>query len=534
MTTRYRPQLRHGIALAAAALLFGSLTACADTEKEKADPSDNSMFEVGLVGEEATGDPVKGGRLNVAAFGEVRSQDPVDVISSGLSGGSELVAVYDILLRYDPETGEYSGQLAEGIEANEDGTAYTLKLRDGVKFSDGTPLDADAVVASVQRYLDRDGREAELWKQKVAGMKAIDETTVEFTMKMPWLDFEYMLAIAPGMIVSSTSDAGDKFTPIGAGPFTFVHYKPGEELLLKANPNYWGGAPNLDELRFSVIQTSKGTLEVLQAGDSDVSVLREPDVIADAVKDDLGGSMNMLNMGVGLVINTRENSVMQDVNLRRAVAAALNPQTVIDRTYAGVGIPGTMMFPDLSQWGPTDGPEIDIDEARKLVDEAKENGFDGTIRYLGIAKVSLNTGLSIEAMLGQIGIQVEPTYVPGAAELVEKVFVKRDFDLAGWSFGTPDAAVFPELFRSFHSTSPHNSGGYASEEMDKLIVELGGSQSEEEQKEIIKKIQAEWNNTVPAIVFGAQPQFIAWDDNVGGVVPHVDSMVLYHDAWVKK
>src|SRR3546814_20440099 len=88
------------------------------------------------------------------------------------------------------------------------------------------------------------------------------------------------------------------------------------------------------------------------------------------------------------------------------------------------------MFPAESLWGPTDGPEIDLEEAKELVAKAKENGFDGKVRYLGIAKVSQQTGLSIEAMLGQIGIEVKSTYVPGSAEMIEKVFMKPDFDQA--------------------------------------------------------------------------------------------------------
>src|SRR3546814_12180979 len=101
-------------------------------------------------------------------------------------------------------------------------------------------------------------------------------------------------------------------------------------------------------------------------------------------------------------------------------------------------------------------------------------------------------------MLGQIGIEVKSTYVPGSAEMIEKVFMKHDFDLAGWSFGTPDAAVFPELYDSFHSSSRSNAGGYADTEMDGLIEDLGSAQTEDEQTELIGKIQEQWNESIPA------------------------------------
>src|SRR5690606_11120694 len=137
------------------------------------------------------------------------------------------------LVRYDPETAEYEPHVAESLEANDDSTVWTLTLRDGVNFSDGTPLDADAVVASIERYLADDGGQASLWSSKVASTEVTDDRTVTFTLTEPWVDFEYMLATAPGMIMAPAAYAGDEFTPIGAGPFTFGHYRPNEELLLK-------------------------------------------------------------------------------------------------------------------------------------------------------------------------------------------------------------------------------------------------------------------------------------------------------------
>lgn len=520
--------------LAALALTAALLTSCAESEGVDTEADrDPAVFQIGMVGDETGGDAVDGGMLDVSSYTEVRSMDPVDVIANGLSGGSELAAIYDVLLRYDPEADEYEGQLAEGIESNDDASEWTLTLRDGVTFSDGAPLDANAVVASIERYLADGGGQASLWSRKVADTKAGDKSTVTFEMTEPWLDFPYMLATAPGMIVAPSADKGGEFTPIGAGPFTFGHYRPGEELLLTANEKYFDGAPHLDQIRFRTVQTAQGTLEVVQSGDADLGVLREPNVIKSAVDADLSGSMNVVSMGVGLIVNSREDRDTADALVRQAIAHTLDPDTVMQRSYDGVGLPGTEMFPEESKWhGAGDGPQIDLDEAKELVEEAKSKGFDGTIGYLGIQKVSQNTGLAIEAMLGEIGIEVESEYVPGAAEVIERVFVERDFDLAGWSFGTPDAGVYPELFESFHSESTSNAGGYASDTMDGLIDELGAATSEEEQQAILTDIQTEWNESIPAIVFGAQPELVTWGDQVGGVEPHVDSMVLYGDAWV--
>src|SRR3546814_16426795 len=103
-------------------------------------------------------------------------------------------------------------------------------------------------------------------------MKASDPLTVEFTMVEPWLDFEYMLASAPGMIVAASADAGPKFTPVGAGTFTFDSHAPGEQLVLKAKPDHHGGQPPLEERRFPLIQPAPGTPTPPEADAAGVAV----------------------------------------------------------------------------------------------------------------------------------------------------------------------------------------------------------------------------------------------------------------------
>lgn len=527
--------------MAIMATLALAMAGCAGSDEEggagsQEEQEPDGTFRTGLVGDQPDGgDPTEGGILHVSAFSEVQSLDPAVTIAGGLSGGNELAAVYDVLLRHDPETGEYSPHLAEGLEPNDDATTWTLTLREDVEFSDGTPLDADAVVASIERYVANGGNSAALWQRQVESMDAPDDRTVEFTLTRPWPGFEYMLASGPGMIVAPAADRGGEFTPIGAGPFTFGHHKPSEELVLEANPNYWGGEPALDGLRFTVLQTAEGTLDVLESGGADAAAIREPHVIEAAVDAGFPGAMTVVNMGVGLLVNTQGGSATADERVRRAVAMALDPEVVFERTYDGVGLPGSEMFQGVSRWHLDErGPQPDLAAAEELVEEAKRDGFDGTVRYLGIQNVSTSTGVAIEAMLGRIGLEVEPTYASGAAEMIQTVFGQRDFDLAGWSFGVRDAAVFPGLFERFHSESSGNGGGFQDEEMDTLIDELGEAADEDTQRTLLAQIQERWNETVPAVIFGAQPEYLGWQEDVHGIQQHVSSMVLFGEAWLDR
>lgn len=150
--------------------------------------------------------------------------DPAKSQAAGSAGGSELGAIYDVLVRYDGVQQKFVPQLAESLEPSSDTKSWTLKLRDGVTFSDGTPFDSKAVAASLTRYVTNRGPSSAVWAAKVASMDTPDATTVVFNLSSPWTGIQSMLAAGPGMIVSPTAQQGETFTPIGAGAFTLEKF----------------------------------------------------------------------------------------------------------------------------------------------------------------------------------------------------------------------------------------------------------------------------------------------------------------------
>src|SRR5690606_2867018 len=146
-----------------------------------------------------------------------------------------------------------------------------------VKFSDGTPLNADAVIKSIERYQAKYAFQALTLIGNQTKMKKVDDATVEFSVAAPWATFPAMLAGGPGMIVAPKAYANeDKFTPIGAGAFTLKDYAPAEALILSANKNYWGGEPNLDTLRFVWVGADDAKLESMDSGEVDAAFVRQP------------------------------------------------------------------------------------------------------------------------------------------------------------------------------------------------------------------------------------------------------------------
>ncbi len=490
-------------------------------------------FANGFVGEQDdSGEAKEGGTFQVATYSEARSLDPTVTIANGSSGGTEMAAVYDLLVRQDGETGDFVPQMAEAIEPNDDNSVWTLTLREGVEFSDGTPLDADAVVWSQQRYVEKRGGQASIWAAMVKDAKAVDARTVEYTLSQSWPGFPYLLATGPGMIVAKASDAGEQFTPVGAGPFTYEKYAPNEELLLAARADYWGGKPHLEKLRFYYTPIEQGRLDVLRNGEADMAYLREPITAKAALDDGFGGFMEIGSMSRGLLLNHREGAATADVRIRQAIVHAIDLDLLNKRTTEGKGIVTAGLFPELSDWDLTTEPlQFDAAKAKELLDAAKADGYDGEISFKGVAKVSEATGVTLKGLLEAVGFKVSLDYVPSITDLVNDIYVTNDFDMVIWGFGMPDRAVYPELYEKVHSNSGSNAGASKDAEMDVLIEELGAAPTVAEQTAALEKIQARWNETVPYAPLGATPEWSAWGDKVHGVVPSIDSIMLLGDAW---
>ncbi|NLT30938.1 MAG: ABC transporter substrate-binding protein [Propionibacterium sp.] len=491
-----------------------------------------SRFRNGIIGEQdAPGEPTEGGTLNFAAYSEARSLDPVKTINTGSTGGTEMSAIYDVLLRHNSETLEYEPWLAESFDTEDDQT-YVLTLREGVTFSDGTPLNADAVVWSINRYVEGRGGQTAVWLLAVEKFEATGDLEVTFTLTRPWDGFGYLLATAPGMIVAESSvGEGEDFTPIGAGPFTLEKYAPQEELILARRDDYWNGTPPLEKLRFFTITSESGRFETMTSGQTDVAYIREPDVVVDALDAGYPGFMEVSSLGRLLLVNHREEANTSDVRIRQAMAMALDPQLVADQEFDGEGMPTTAMFPEESEWTlDTEPLPYDQEEARKLVEEAKADGHPGTVRFLGVANAGEELGLSLKAQWEAVGLDVEIQNAQSVSDLVQSIYVTGDFDTVVWSFGVPDGGVLPEMYESFHSQGG-GPNAYADEEMDALVIELMEAGDRDAQKEVLEKIQQRYNDTVPSISLGATPEYVTWQDNVHGIVPSVDSVVLLGEAF---
>lgn len=526
-----RPTRLAVAALSGALLLAGCAS---DSGDDKAADSTNrdEIYVLGLVGDQTKGEPKSGGTLEIVDYGEARSLDPTKTIPNGAVGGNAMAAVYDVLMKYDLENDTYVPLLAESLESDDD-TTWTLTLRDGVKFTDGTALDADAVIGSIQYYMANRGFNTLLLATNIADMKATDPKTVTFTLRKPWATFPSMLAQGPGMVLAPAAikNGPDGFKPIGAGPFAFDSYKPAEELILVRNEKYWGEPAHLDKLRFTWIQGDQAKMDSLKGGSSDLINIRTTDVLEKARKDNYSGIMNPAGAGSIVWINNRKGRPGNDVRIRQAISLAMDPQTYVDRALKGAGNATHNIFsPAFPYYKEIELPKTDLEKAKSLVAEAKKDGADTSLTYLGQSDQTSRTGaVTIEAQLESIGLDITIETVSDVSEQTARIYGTHDFDLAmgAMSIGEDPYMSFAN---NVVSTSPANPSGYASKKMDELVDSLQ-AKTPLEGADTLAEINELWQVEVPGVVLTSGGFFAPWNKNVHGVEPTGVNMLLFHNAY---
>jgi peptide/nickel transport system substrate-binding protein len=564
---RHRFAVR-AVVLVAALGLFAA--ACGDDKSGNAGSATTKAgINLSTTTPNATTTPPKvGGTITMGMFSETAGLDPVVTNGGGTTGTTELAAIFDVLMRYDTDQKKYLPQMAESLTPNADNTEWTLKLRSGVKFADGTDLDADAVVYGMKRHTQYGSRAAGL----VANIKeyaVVDKQTVKFTLTAAWSGFPYVLSYTPGLVPSPTAvknacpdaskaprDCDFNLKPIGAGPFAVDSYKPKDSITLKRNNNYWGGQVYLDGVKFVVLAGAPATYEAVKANSLQVGFLREPAVVKKAQDEKqvdsyvnlqwLGG-VALLNNGTvackgGLPASvcagkpdgvTNLNVVTADKRVRQAIAYALDVNVINQRANDNSGFPGTEFFQKSSKYYTgTTGLQYDLAKAKALVDEVKkEKNWDGTIKVrCHNAPSRQSWALAMQTLLTAAGFKVDLKNDYDVNALVADVLNNKNYEMACWGFNMAEEAPEIALQQAVLSTSPANAMNYQNTAVDALINQVRTAKTDDERKTALDGIAKIWQQDEPTPIYEAIAEMIAWRKDVHGLKFTVGTVVLFDKA----
>jgi peptide/nickel transport system substrate-binding protein len=294
-------------------------------------------------------------------------------------------AMHDALVR--PLPGQAMGPaLATSWTVSRDGLVYEFVLRKGVVFHNGDPFTAEDVKFSFERYR---GASATQLKAKVAAVEIVDPYRVRFRLKQPWPDFLTFYAtpatgaawIVPKKYVEKVGDEGFKKAPVGAGPYRFVSFRPGVELVMEAHERYWRRAPIVKTLVFKVIPDDATRLAALKRGEVDIAYGLVGE-LAEEVRRTPGLSLKAARIPVTLWLvfadQSDPKSPWADRRVRLAANLAIDRKAINEAGYLGLGKISASIIPQSLEyyWAPPPYA-FDPPAARRLLAEAGyPQGFD--------------------------------------------------------------------------------------------------------------------------------------------------------------
>lgn len=337
--------------------------------------------------------------------------------------------VFEGLTRFGPD-GSVQPALAKSWDVSEDGTVYTFHLNEGVTFHDGTAMDAEDVVFSLDRARAEDSTNAQkALFEGIAGVVAVDPLTVEVTLTAPNGNFPFNMAWGDAVIVAPESIGNAATAPVGTGPFTFGEWVQGDHVTLNRNDAYWGPAPALATATFKFIDDGNAAFAAMMAGDVDTfPVFPAPEMLAQFEADPRFKVIVGSTEGETILAMNNKQPPLDDIRVREAIAHAINRQDIIDGAMFGFGTPiGSHFAPHNPDYVDlTAMSDYDPEKSKALIAEV---GPVGPLRLmLPPPTYARRGGEIIAAQLRAVGIETEITNLEWA-QWLEQVFKGKDFDL---------------------------------------------------------------------------------------------------------
>ncbi|MDX2100425.1 MAG: ABC transporter substrate-binding protein [Leptolyngbyaceae cyanobacterium bins.59] len=417
---------------------------------------------------------VSTGVLVYGAGGQPVNLEPGNIVD----GNSIMVQeqIYDRLLDFKPGTTDPIPSLATAWSVSPDGKTWTFKLRSGVKFHDGTALDAAAVKFNVERWWNPQhphgyrnaGKGYNIWQELFGGFKGDaasvlkevrtpDPLTVEFVLSQPFAAFPvaigsgYFGIASPAAIQKAGASYGTAGSiAVGTGAYRFKEWRTGDRIVLEKNPDYWEtGFPKMNQVVIRFITDPSARLAQLRAGQVDFTVDLAPDQLKEIQADPNLEAIPRPSFNVGYLALNPSYPPLAKVEVRRAIAHAINRPAIVQAFWGDLGVSDPHFIPpSLSRYQPKGLVDYDYNpqKAKQLLTQAGyANGFDLDLWYMPVSRPYFPTPKPIAeafaADLSAVGIRVRLQTKDWAAYLNDRRKAPgfQSFML-GWNgdYGDPD------------------------------------------------------------------------------------------------
>ena len=440
--------------------------------------------------------------------------------------------IYNRLLEFKPGTTEPEAGLAESWDVSEDGTVYTFKLRQNVKFQTTdffTPtrtLNADDVLFSIERQLKADHP----WNQYIAGaaweyaagmgfpeliksIEKVDDMTVRFTLNKPEAPFLANLAMPFASIASKEyADSLDKEgkreqlnqQPVGTGPFTFVGYQQDAVIRYKKNADYWGAAPKIDDLVFAITSDAAVRYQKLKAGECHLMPFPNAADVESMKSDENLQVLEQEGLNVAYLAYNTTQAPFDKPEVRKALNMAINKPAIVDAVFQGMATPAKNPIPP-TMWSyneATQDDEYNLDAAKKMLNDAGVTELSMKIWAMPVSRpYMLNARRAAEIMqddFAKIGVNVEIVSYEWAEYLDRSKAKDRDGAvILGWTGDNGDPDNFLDTLLGCNAVGGNNRAQWCNEEFDALVKKAKVTSDQDERTKLYEQAQAVFKKEAP-------------------------------------
>lgn len=481
----------------------------------------------GATGQGATDKSVKD-KVVIAVPADMSSFDPQ--YTSAANDEFMCCNIYDCLVTMD-ESGKIVPELAESWTISEDGTAYTFKLKKGVKWHNGEEFKASDVVYTVNR-----AKESPYLAQNASIMKdavAIDDYTVQINLVIPFSPF--ITAMNGFYIVNEKAikEAGDKYgqQPIGTGPYKFVSREKGQKIILERFDDYYQGPAPIKNIEFKVITDNNTSLIALQSGEIDF-MLNLPMSSSGLVNNDKNLTTYKFD-AITVYFLAMNNAVkpFNNIKVRQAISYAIDKASIVKIVEEGMGTVDQSFF-SKNQFGYSEnvkGHEFNTAKAKEILTQAGyPNGFKLTLKT--VEGTLSKTAQVIQANLKDIGITANIEILEKSA--FDKDTINGNYEMCMSAMTLPADADFWQIV--FGTTGGYNFTKYSNAKVDELFAQGRATVDSAKRLEIYEQIANLMNEDSPAIPLYSPTRIYVGNKNLNiGYIQTSGMTKVFEMSWAK-
>jgi peptide/nickel transport system substrate-binding protein len=478
------------------------------------------------------------GTLVVGLVAEPVNLDPAQV--TDLNSNRVGRRIVETLVTFPEESTQIVPGLAESWTVSKDGLRYTFKLRKGVSFHDGTPLDAEAVKFSIDRQINPEHPFNKLGKYPFANfffgnikaVEVVDPLTVEFVLKEPRASFLAVLTAGAASIVSPTAvrKYGQDYalTPVGTGPFKYVSWERGQRVVLEKNASYWRFSVKLDRVIYRPIVEDQARLTELLTGALDLIVGTPPDYVGQLEANPKVTLLKQVGAHVWYLGINNQKKPFDDKRVRQALNYAVNKDAIVRDVLKGTG--SLSVGPVLPKtWGADGGLKpypYDPERAKKLLADAGHPAGFTTTLWVPESGSGMQSPVAmstvIQSNLKAVGVNVSLQTMEWGAYLAKLRSKEQELFALSWMAGNedPDMVMYPLLHSSQWTPNGPNRALYKNERFDEMLHQARLTTDEKKRADLYRQAQRILVDDAPWIFVDHEIQTAAHAKRVQGFKLH--------------